>query len=141
VSKSTSSTATTKAKAEPIKAAPCSNQENSVPNVTNHTSNTGNGELLAEIENLRTSLQDSQSAYHDLKTEFDGVDKEREFYFEKLRDIEVLLQEVEDKGQGNELTAAIFKILYATADGFEVVSEDATPAASNEVMPVGDDIY
>lgn len=30
-----------------------------------------------------------------------------------------MLQDIEDKGQSNDLTASIFKILYATADGFD----------------------
>jgi RP/EB family microtubule-associated protein len=51
--------------------------------------------------------------------ELDGADKEKDFYFSKLRDIEMMLQDLEDKGEGTELTAAIFKILYATADGFD----------------------
>ena len=49
-----------------------------------------------------------------MRGEMDGLEKERDFYFEKLRDIEVLMQELEDKGQGTELSAAVFKILYAT---------------------------
>ena len=54
----------------------------------------------------------------------DGLEKERDFYFDKLREIEVLMQEFEDAGNGNEMTQSIFKILYATADGFEK-AEDA----------------
>ena len=57
--------------------------------------------------------------YSAMKVDFDGIQKERDFYFEKLREIEVLLQDIEDKGEGTDLTASIFKILYATAEGFE----------------------
>ena len=62
----------------------------------------------------------------------DGLEKERDFYFDKLREIEVLLQDIEDKNSGNELTAAIFKILYATIDGFEpvLVSDEAAATAA-----------
>ena len=34
--------------------------------------------------------------------------------------------DLEDNGKGNDLTAAIFKILYATAEGFEAVEDNNT---------------
>jgi RP/EB family microtubule-associated protein len=69
----------------------------------------------------------------------DGLEKERDFYFEKLRQVEIIMQELEDAGKGNDLTASVFKILYATADGFEqveVTAEESVvekPAADAEV--------
>ncbi len=78
----------------------------------------------SELAALRAANEESARAYADLKAEMEGLEKERDFYFEKLRDVEVLLQDVEDKQQGNEVTAAIMKILYATADGFEQVLEE-----------------
>lgn len=41
----------------------------------------------------------------------DGLEKERDFYFGKLRDIEVMCQEAED---GNPLIQKILDVLYAT---------------------------
>lgn len=49
-----------------------------------------------------------------------GLEKERDFYFEKLREVEILLQDIEESDGPSETTASILKILYATADGFEV---------------------
>ena len=59
----------------------------------------------------------------DMKLEMDGLERERDFYFNKLRDIEIMLQDIEESGQGTELTSAIFKILYATAEGLCTVSQ------------------
>jgi RP/EB family microtubule-associated protein len=67
----------------------------------------------------------------------EGLEKERDFYFEKLRDIECMLQDLVDNGKGNELTESIFKILYATAEGFEqveeVVENAPEPCSSEEI--------
>lgn len=46
----------------------------------------------------------------DLKVTIDGLEKERDFYFGKLRDIEVLCQEADD----NPILRKILDILYAT---------------------------
>ncbi|XP_054825721.1 microtubule-associated protein RP/EB family member 1C [Prosopis cineraria] len=57
----------------------------------------------------------------ELKLSIDGLEKERDFYFAKLRDIEILCQ-----SPGIEhlpVVAAIQKILYATDDDATVVAE------------------
>lgn len=86
--------------------------------------------LETEIANLKQNNEEQARQYSELRVELESVQKERDFYFDKLRDIEVMLQEVEDDGRGNELTASIFKVLYATAEGFEQVVEDVNPAES-----------
>lgn len=98
----------------------------------NSGSNHGNeAALKSEIQALKSSNEQLNLAMSELKTDMEGLEKERDFYFDKLRDIEVLLQEVEDSGKGNETTAAVFKILYATAEGFEAAN-DETEAAAQE---------
>lgn len=116
-----------------VKPATINNQENAAPN-NRSISPASNSEKVqqnvdtekfqTEIINLRQSLEESHRAYAEMKQDFEGLEKERDFYFEKLRDVEILLQEMEDKGQGSELSNAIFKILYATAEGFEPVNEE-----------------
>jgi len=66
----------------------------------------------------------------ELKLTVDGLEKERDFYFGKLRDIEVLCQENED----NTVIQRILDILYATEDGF------APPQDLGEI-PEQDDEY
>jgi RP/EB family microtubule-associated protein len=67
-----------------------------------------------ELETLRTTCQ--------------GLERERDFYFGKLRDIEIQCQEYETSGAPNGMTLdsymkEVMKILYATDD------EDEVPAA------------
>ncbi|KAF7828686.1 microtubule-associated protein RP/EB family member 1C [Senna tora] len=57
----------------------------------------------------------------ELKLSIDGLEKERDFYFAKLRDIEILCQSPEIEHL--PVVAAIQKILYATDDDAAVVAE------------------
>ena len=132
-----------------------SNQENAAPNLNKipssrdvtaavsskpatqahsaaNDANADASKLLQEISSLKGTNTNLTQSITDMRTEMDGLEKERDFYFDKLREIEGLLQDIEDKNSGNELTAAIFKILYATIDGFEpvLVSDEATATAA-----------
>lgn len=98
------------------------------------------GEELAlankEIAHMRVENDRLQNNIAELKVEMAGIEKEREFYFDKLRDIEMMLQDLEDTGKGNELTASIFEILYATAEGFQPVDDEPGAEAELEVEGV-----
>lgn len=48
----------------------------------------------------------------DLKLTVDGLEKERDFYFSKLRDIELICQEHES--ENSPIISGIISILYAT---------------------------
>lgn len=61
-------------------------------------------ELLNEMEMLRSTIQD--------------MEKERDFYFGKLRNIEVICQEKE--GEEDQTLMRIMDILYATDEGFAI---------------------
>ncbi|XP_071323982.1 microtubule-associated protein RP/EB family member 3-like isoform X2 [Trachinotus anak] len=52
----------------------------------------------------------------DLKLTVDGLEKERDFYFGKLRDIELICQENENGS--NPVLSKIIDVLYATEEGF-----------------------
>jgi len=75
----------------------------------NHT----NGHINVELqqENLRMVAE-----VNEIKSTLDGLEKERDFYFGKLRDIEVLCQEYESDNL--PVVKKILEILYATAEGF-----------------------
>ncbi|XP_069361446.1 microtubule-associated protein RP/EB family member 1 isoform X3 [Maniola hyperantus] len=72
---------------------------------------------------------------NELKATVDGLEKERDFYFGKLRDIEVICQEMEEQ-QNAPIVPKILDILYATEDGFaapeEVDGETPHPPEEDE---------
>jgi RP/EB family microtubule-associated protein len=131
----------------PSKAAPPHTTSSVHSTVATHKVSADSGASAAEIAQLRAANEESQRAFQELKQEMEGLEKERDFYFEKLRDVEVLLQEIEDRGEGNDTTAAVMKILYATADGFEQVvesGEEQDAADPESDLPDGaqdDDTY
>lgn len=65
-----------------------------------------------------------QAQLKEMSTHLEGLEKERDFYFAKLRDIEILVQQqTEDlakEGREDTTLSEIQKILYSTEDGFEV---------------------
>lgn len=64
-----------------------------------------------QVEELTTQVMD-------MRLHLEGLEKERDFYFSKLRDIEILCQEDEQNDVPNSLIQRILNILYATEDGF-----------------------
>lgn len=65
----------------------------------------------------------------DMKINVEGLEKERDFYFGKLRDIEVLCQE--NDNEKLPIVQKILEVLYATEEGF-VPPEDEVPPAEDE---------
>jgi len=78
----------------------------------------------SQIEELSAQLADA-------KLSLEGLEKERDFYFGKLRDIEVYCQEQEGI-ESNPVLQKILDILYATEDGF------AAPEDADVPPPNGD---
>mmetsp|Transcript_501 Transcript_501/g.892 ORF Transcript_501/g.892 Transcript_501/m.892 type:complete len:333 (+) Transcript_501:76-1074(+) len=129
-----SATASSRASSKPVM-----EQENSAP-VVNRPAPAGgsvSSDAQKEINTLKVANQDAARAYAELRTEMEGLEKERDFYFEKLRDIEIMLQDLEDRGEGTPLSASIFKILYATAEGFEPVASTPSTAAAAAALAGG----
>jgi RP/EB family microtubule-associated protein len=78
---------------------------------------TGSAQPNEAVQNLQAQLRE-------MSTHLEGLEKERDFYFSKLRDIEILAQQqietLEADGKDDETLREIQKILYSTEDGFEV---------------------
>jgi RP/EB family microtubule-associated protein len=69
-----------------------------------------------------------QQENNTLKETVQGLERERDFYFSKLRDIELLIQQAVDEDpeiekQEDGLIKHIQTILYSTEDGFEIPAE------------------
>ncbi|PGH11335.1 hypothetical protein AJ79_04951 [Helicocarpus griseus UAMH5409] len=67
-----------------------------------------------------------------------GLEKERDFYFAKLRDIELLLQQAVEADpeldkDDDSLVKHIQAILYSTEEGFEIPPEAEGQAAADEL--------
>ncbi|EJU02968.1 hypothetical protein DACRYDRAFT_21343 [Dacryopinax primogenitus] len=79
-----------------------------------------------------------QTQVRELQTNMEGLEKERDFYFGKLRDIEILVQQQADalaaEGKDDDVLKEIQKILYSTEEGFEVPE-----GAEGEGEVVGDE--
>ncbi|KJZ76494.1 hypothetical protein HIM_04223 [Hirsutella minnesotensis 3608] len=78
----------------------------------------GAGPGTAALQNENATLKETVA----------GLERERDFYFSKLRDIELLIQQAVDEDpelekQGEGLVKQIQAILYSTEEGFEIPEE------------------
>merc|ERR1719402_1316740 len=85
---------------------------------TNGTSGGTSAAAQAQIEDLNNQMVE-------MKLTVEGLEKERDFYFGKLRDVEVLCQD--NESAGGDLVRKILDILYQTEDGFAVPDEEECP--------------
>ena len=80
----------------------------SAPRPSNSSfSRPSNGASSAQLEELNATLVEKNLA-------IEGLEKERDFYFGKLRDIEVLAQEFEAVDGAAEFSQKVLGVLYAT---------------------------
>ncbi|XP_045466026.1 microtubule-associated protein RP/EB family member 1 isoform X1 [Harmonia axyridis] len=114
-----SSAASTASKAKPVGRAMV--KANPVRPVPNTKSNLNKGGDADRVEELNHQLSEC-------KLTIDSLEKERDFYFGKLRDIEVMCQETDE----SPLIQKILDVLYATEEGF---------APPDEVEVVGEEEY
>ncbi|KAG2198633.1 hypothetical protein INT46_006410 [Mucor plumbeus] len=102
---------------------PAARSANRTPTGRLSSSKVGGGSAdAAKIGDLKAQVTD-------LKVTVDGLEKERDFYFGKLREIEILVQEQLEVSQGGadetdrDCIKEIQGILYRTEEGFEVPPE------------------
>lgn len=92
-----------------------------------------------------TVITDLNGQITELKVTVDGLEKERDFYFGKLREIEILVQEqLELTEQDNDDTNCIRDIqaiLYRTEEGFEVPPENEDLLAQEEDAQYDDETF
>ena len=67
----------------------------------------GSAAAMAQIDDLNSQLLEKNLA-------IEGLEKERDFYFGKLRDIEVLTSEGESIDGASEFCQKVLGVLYAT---------------------------
>merc|ERR1712037_1083180 len=87
-----------------------------------------------DSKRLQAQVDDLNNQLATMKDSLESLEKERDFYFEKLRDIELMCNnvcgeeatvEVDPESETYKVTKKILDVLYATADGFEVPEEGA----------------
>ncbi|CAD7014802.1 unnamed protein product [Ceratitis capitata] len=134
---STTSTTRPISKVPPRAAAPVVTKSVAVNNTTGavkksgDSSNAVSNQQIEELSNQATKINElfyfSPTQVMDMRLNLEGLEKERDFYFSKLRDIEILCQEAAE-GDPHPLIQKILDIMYATEDGFappdEIPPED-----------------
>jgi len=94
------------------------------------TQNGGGGALNA---GLQAQIEDLNTQVMDMKLTIEGLEKERDFYFGKLRDVEVLAQENENvEGIESVMMKKVLDILYETEEGFAVPEGEEAPPPPEE---------
>ncbi|KAG8447245.1 hypothetical protein GDO86_014637 [Hymenochirus boettgeri] len=91
------------------------------PGINKKPATVGNGdeesaELIQQINVLKITVED--------------LEKERDFYFGKLRNIELICQE--NEGESDPVLQRIIEVLYATDEGFVIPDEGAPPEDQEE---------
>ena len=72
-----------------------------------------------QVESMKVELEIMKEKTVEMEVQMKGMEAERDFYFSKLRDIEILLQNLpkeEEDTVAARLSKNLFKILYATED-------------------------
>ena len=70
------------------------------PEILSPEENSALTQALQTVSHLQGEVERLQNVNDELQTEMNGIEKERDFYFDKLRDIEMMLQDLEDSGKG-----------------------------------------
>mmetsp|Transcript_39288 Transcript_39288/g.76259 ORF Transcript_39288/g.76259 Transcript_39288/m.76259 type:complete len:265 (+) Transcript_39288:65-859(+) len=84
----------------------------------------GSGDADKRLRAKDKEIGELSAQVDEMKGHIELLEKERTFYYTKLRNIEILLQDIEEE---NELKKNVLDILYQTDEGFEAPEEDEEP--------------
>ena len=130
-------------------------KENARTGPSNHTAgakkkaSVDNADKIVADATLLKKNKEVTARNAELETTMLQMENERDFYFEKLRGIEVMLQVYEDRseeereatGGSDGVISKIFKVLYAGAeDGIAVNDEGELIGADGEIIGADDDV-
>lgn len=109
-----------------IRVAPHSQMKNSSPKfgMTPNRVAGGAGDSI-RIDELNNQLSE-------MKITVEGLERERDFYYGKLRDIEVICQKETENPDVKEFLEKVLEILYATEEGFAPPEEETDVPANDE---------
>lgn len=113
--KTTVSASTATARAGPARTSPA--RGGVTPSSATRQPKVSSAASNAKIEELSTRVTE-------LQLTIENLEKERDFYFGKLRDIEIMCQQPEVQEKNLSVVEEITKILYQTEDGFEVPEDE-----------------
>ena len=71
-----------------------------------------------------------------MQVSVEALEKERDFYYGKLRSIEIMCTDKEGEDEMGLLVGQIFEVLYATEDGFQVGLETQVQSTTDADMLV-----
>jgi len=94
-----------------------------------------NGMSAGMSSSAQAQIEDLTTQVLEMKLTIEGLEKERDFYFGKLRDVEVMCQE--NEAIGGDVIRKVLDILYQTEDGFAVPEEEDCPPPPED----GEDEY
>ncbi|ORZ34121.1 calponin homology domain-containing protein [Catenaria anguillulae PL171] len=136
-----SATSTMTTRAPTTRAAPTSSMGARKPSVTNSRPGSAHGVAAssAAMQNLQRQVDDLTRTNDEQSTLISTLERERDFYYSKLRDIEILVQQEAARGQTSDLMTLIQQILYATDDGFEVPEEAGDVSLDQQQQHYGHD--
>lgn len=92
----------------------------------------------SKVEEYEKIILGLNEEIEELKLNVDGLEKERNFYFGKLREIEILVQtQIENESENNEYSSVlrdIQTILYSTEEGFEIPDNGEAEGNEEEIF-------
>ncbi|KAJ3367768.1 hypothetical protein GGF31_007115 [Allomyces arbusculus] len=93
----------------------------------------GGGSVAAALAQAQQQVADLSAQAEEAQTALEAMGKERDFFYGKLRQVEVMLQAMQEQGQDHVPIKDVLAVLYAADDGFENV-EHADAAAAVETF-------